>query len=83
MTLIYKNTFFSGCSPKFALFDSQLDKFQLPVIYQSPPLPSVVMGERLVQEKVQPLIEKYFEWVGIFEDGASSQPTDILLFYAR
>ena len=33
------------------------------------------MGEQSVQEcppeEVLPLIEKYFEWVGIFEDGAS------------
>ncbi|KAF8803827.1 hypothetical protein BYT27DRAFT_7259818 [Phlegmacium glaucopus] len=73
----------NGCSPKFALFDSQLDKLRLPVIYQ-PPLPSAIMGEQLVRqispEAVLPLIEKYFEWVGIFE-GVSSQLKDIALFY--
>jgi len=42
------------------------------------------MEEQLVQqispEAVLPLIEKYFEWIGIFEDGASSQATNIILY---
>lgn len=68
----------SDCSPKFALFDSQLDKLRLPITYQ-PPLPSAITGIQSVQqsqrEEVLPLIEKYFEWVGIFEDGVSNLVT--------
>jgi len=71
----------NGCTPKFALFDSQLDKLKLPVIYQP-----AIMGEQSVQEcqpeEVLPLIEKYFEWVGIFEDDTlyvpSSQGNEVM-----
>ncbi|KAF8164932.1 hypothetical protein B0H34DRAFT_687147 [Crassisporium funariophilum] len=66
---------------KFALFDSQLHRFELPVIRQVS-LPSTGVegeGEKSALqprgEPVLPLVEKYFEWVGVFEDDSAYVPS--------
>jgi hypothetical protein len=55
----------SGPLPKFVLFDSQLNAFKLPTASHAEELPS----HHTRQALALPLIESYFEWVGVFEDG--------------
>ncbi|KAF8974772.1 hypothetical protein BDZ97DRAFT_1775307 [Flammula alnicola] len=66
----------SDSPPKFALFDSQLHNFKLPVVYE----PSRLFGEEMSshqppQMPVLPVVEKLFQWVGIFEDDPSYIPS--------
>ena len=55
----------SGPPPKFVLFDSRLDAFKLPISSNVEELPSHHPWQTLAL----PVIENYFEWIGVFEDG--------------
>ncbi|KAF9481965.1 hypothetical protein BDN70DRAFT_991458 [Pholiota conissans] len=63
-------------TPKFALFDSRLDKFKLPLTA----VPSRLEDDDDTADQceaivVLPLVEKLFEWIGIFEDDDSYIPS--------
>lgn len=52
---------YSGPPPKFVLFDSRLDAFKLPI--------SSNVEEVTQHTLALPIIEKIFEWIGVFEAG--------------
>ncbi|KIM45792.1 hypothetical protein M413DRAFT_23615 [Hebeloma cylindrosporum] len=60
-----------GPPPKFALFDSRLDAFNLPITSNVEELPN----HHPRQTRVLPIIENYFEWIGVFEDDSSYIPS--------
>lgn len=58
----------------FVLFDSKLDQLKLPVLRAPSPLlfEPGDSGQSPRLESVAGLVQKYFEWLGIFEKSAST-----------
>jgi hypothetical protein len=55
----------SGPPPKFVSFDSRLDAFKLPISSNV----EEIQSHHPRQTLALPIIENYFEWIGVFEDG--------------
>ncbi|PPQ95479.1 hypothetical protein CVT26_008507 [Gymnopilus dilepis] len=65
----------TGALPKLALFDSRLSNFKLPVTNQHQRLFSDGSSSHPQEMQALPLVERFFQWVGIFEEDSAFVPS--------
>ncbi|KAF8901697.1 hypothetical protein CPB84DRAFT_1777216 [Gymnopilus junonius] len=65
----------SEAPPKLALFDSRLSDFKLPVVNQQQILFSDASSNHPQEMQALPLVERFFEWIGIFEEDSAYVPS--------